>query len=86
MTQENTINANTAIGNFDFLKQHDPIFLQLAQSAERAFSSDPNTTLVKLRQFAEAIAQDQAEREALALAVKAAKKPAKKPRAKKAKA
>lgn len=49
-------------GNFDFLKQHDPIFFQLAQGAERAFSSDPNTTLVKLRQFAEAIAQDLAMR------------------------
>ena len=62
MTQANIVNAHTAIGNFDFLKQHDPIFLQLAQSAERAFSSDPNTTLVKLRQFAEAVAQDLAMR------------------------
>ncbi|WP_025565534.1 type I restriction-modification system endonuclease [Psychromonas sp. SP041] len=43
--------------NFHFLKQHDPLFVQLAESAERAFSSDPNTTLIKLRQFAEAIAQ-----------------------------
>ncbi|OEG73872.1 type I restriction-modification system endonuclease [Shewanella colwelliana] len=60
MTQPNSI--TTVIGNFDFLKEHDPIFLQLAQSAERAFSSDPNTTLVKLRQFAEAVAQDLAMR------------------------
>ena len=62
MTQPSTINANTATGNFYFLKHHDPIFLQLAQGAERSFSSDPNTTLVKLRQFAEAIAQDLAIR------------------------
>ena len=62
MTQPNIINAHAPIGNFDFLKGHDPIFLQLAQSAERAFSCDPNTTLVKLRQFAEAIAQDLAMR------------------------
>lgn len=62
MTQPNIINAHAPIGNFDFLKGHDPIFLQLAHSAERAFSCDPNTTLVKLRQFAEAIAQDLAMR------------------------
>ncbi|MEC4726794.1 type I restriction-modification system endonuclease [Shewanella sp. D64] len=62
MTGSNSINATTAVGNFGFLIEHDPIFLQLAQSAERAFSSDPNTTLVKLRQFAEAIAQDLAMR------------------------
>ncbi len=37
-------------GNFNFLSEHDPIFLQLASAAERAFSSDPNTTLIKLRQ------------------------------------
>lgn len=48
--------------NFGFLAEHDPIFLQLVSSAERAFASDPNTTLIKLRQFGEAIAQDVAAR------------------------
>ena len=48
--------------NFNFLKEHPPVFLQLASAAERAFSSDPNTTLIKLRQFAEAMAQDLASR------------------------
>ncbi|MCK0714930.1 type I restriction-modification system endonuclease [Chromohalobacter sarecensis] len=43
--------------NFDFLAEHDALFLQLASAAERAFSSDPNTTLIKLRQLGEAIAQ-----------------------------
>lgn len=62
MAQAMTVNLDTTKSNFDFLKEHDPLFLQLAQSAERAFSSDPNTTLVKLRQFAEAIAQDLAMR------------------------
>ncbi|NOH83867.1 type I restriction-modification system endonuclease [Vibrio sp. 03-59-1] len=56
------VGENGIQSNFYFLELHDPIFLQLAQSAERAFSSDPNTTLVKLRQFAEAIAQDLAMR------------------------
>jgi hypothetical protein len=48
--------------NFHFLREYDPIFLQLACAAESAFVSDPNTTLIKLRQLAEALAQDLAAR------------------------
>jgi len=48
--------------NFEFLAEYDPVFLQLATAAERAFSSDPNTTLIKLRQLGEALAQDLAAR------------------------
>ena len=48
--------------NFDFLKEHDPVFFQLASAAERAFTSDPNTTLIKLRQLGEAFAQDMSAR------------------------
>lgn len=44
--------------NFGFLKSHDPIFYQLAHNAEAVFATDPNTTLIKLRQFGEAIAQE----------------------------
>lgn len=43
--------------NFDFLAEHDPLFVEIACSAERAFASDPNTTLFKLRQLGEALAQ-----------------------------
>ena len=43
--------------NFAFLKVHDPLFVELAAAAERSFSSDPNTTLLKLRQLGEALAQ-----------------------------
>ncbi|WIX32650.1 type I restriction-modification system endonuclease [Salinicola sp. JS01] len=43
--------------NFGFLAEYDPLFVQLAGAAEQAFSSDPNTTLIKLRQLGEAIAQ-----------------------------
>lgn len=43
--------------NFAFLEEHDPLFLQLAVSAENAFANDPNTTLMKLRQLGEALAQ-----------------------------
>ena len=48
--------------NFAFLKEHDPVFFQLASTAERVFASDPNTTLIKLRQLGEALAQDLAVR------------------------
>ncbi|MET1256394.1 type I restriction-modification system endonuclease [Aliikangiella maris] len=48
--------------NFEFLKEHDPIFFQLANGAEKGFASDPNMTLVKLRQLGEAFAEDIAAR------------------------
>ncbi len=48
--------------NFSFLAEHDPVFLQLATTAERVFAADPNTTLIKLRQLGEALAQDVAVR------------------------
>lgn len=50
------------VGNFSFLSEHSPLFAQLGRSAEQVFSSDPNTTLIKLRQLAEALAQDLAVR------------------------
>ncbi len=50
------------VSNFEFLKEHDPIFFELARSAEQVFASDPNTTLIKLRQLGEAFAQDIAAR------------------------
>ncbi|MBM6550384.1 type I restriction-modification system endonuclease [Marinomonas ostreistagni] len=43
--------------NFFFLEEHDPLFVELAAGAERVFASDPNTTLIKLRQLGEALAQ-----------------------------
>ncbi|KEF32496.1 Type I restriction-modification system, restriction subunit R [Marinobacter nitratireducens] len=43
--------------NFGFLAEHDPLFADLAGAAERVFSSDPNSTLIKLRQLGEALAQ-----------------------------
>ncbi|TVP91404.1 MAG: DUF4145 domain-containing protein, partial [Pseudomonadaceae bacterium] len=43
--------------NFAFLREYDPVFFQLANTAELAFASDPNTTLIKLRQLGEALAQ-----------------------------
>ncbi|MGD9541761.1 MAG: DUF4145 domain-containing protein [Methylocystis sp.] len=43
--------------NFDFLKPHDPQLVRLGALAERYFHDDPNTSLIKLRQFGEALAQ-----------------------------
>lgn len=44
--------------NFSFLLQgHEPVFHRIALGAERAFSADPNTTVMKCRQLAEAFAQ-----------------------------
>ena len=48
------------MSNFVFLKEHGPIFLQLASHTEQAFSTAPNTTLIKLRQLGKALAQDPA--------------------------
>ncbi|MEQ1268468.1 type I restriction endonuclease [Acinetobacter pittii] len=46
--------------NFSFLAEYDPLFVELGEAAERVFYSDPNTTLIKLRQLGEAIAQHMA--------------------------
>lgn len=41
--------------NFAFLAEHDPLLLRLCVSAERNYHDDPNTTVIKLRQFGEAV-------------------------------
>ncbi len=43
--------------NFSFLSEHDELFVELASAAEQTFARDPNTTLIKLRQLGEALAQ-----------------------------
>lgn len=43
--------------NFDFLGKHDAQLVRLAALAERYFKDDPNTCLIKLRQFGEVLAQ-----------------------------
>lgn len=53
--------------NFYFLSEHDPLFFQLARAAEQTFAGDPNTTLIKLRQLGEALAQHMAARIGLEL-------------------
>ena len=44
-------------GNFDFLGRHDAQLVRLGALAERYFKQDPNTCLIKLRQFGEVLAQ-----------------------------
>jgi type I restriction enzyme R subunit len=43
--------------NFDFLGTHDAQLVRLGALAERYFKDDPNTCLIKLRQFGEVLAQ-----------------------------
>jgi type I restriction enzyme R subunit len=43
--------------NFDFLGKHDGQLVRLGVLAERYFKDDPNTCLIKLRQFGEVLAQ-----------------------------
>lgn len=43
--------------NFGFLAEYDPLFAQLGLAAEAVFSNDPNSTLIKLQQLGEAMAQ-----------------------------
>ncbi|EJL6724579.1 hypothetical protein [Vibrio parahaemolyticus] len=46
--------------SFLFLAEHDLLFVELTSGAEHAFSSDPKTTLIKLRQLGKALAQQYA--------------------------
>ncbi|MFT4252554.1 MAG: type I restriction-modification system endonuclease [Caulobacter sp.] len=48
--------------NFEFLRKQGPQLVRLAAQAERYFRTDPNTTLIKLRQFAELLAKEVAAR------------------------
>jgi type I restriction enzyme R subunit len=48
---------NISSANFDFLARHDAQLVRLGALAERYFRDDPNTCLIKLRQFGEVLAQ-----------------------------
>src|SRR5579883_114129 len=54
--------ASPTSPNFAFLKQHDPLLVALGAQAERYFSDDPATTLIKVRQFTEVLARCAAAR------------------------
>lgn len=43
------------LNNFWFLQNHAPLLFGLCTSAERNCHDDPNTTVIKLRQFGEAV-------------------------------
>ena len=48
--------------NFEFMRPHGAQLVRLAAQAEHYFRTDPNTTLIKLRQFAELLAKEVAAR------------------------
>ncbi len=43
----------SSANNFNFLEIHDPELLTLVRFAEKYYNNDPNTSLIKLRQFGE---------------------------------
>lgn len=49
--------CNFPITNFAHLREHDEQLLRLGLLAEKYFTDDPNTCLIKLRQLAELLAQ-----------------------------
>jgi hypothetical protein len=66
--------AGLCSANFGFLAENDEQLVRLAALAERYFADDPNTSLIKLRQFSELLALEKQgannasrHREALAL-------------------
>jgi type I restriction enzyme R subunit len=48
--------------NFAFFEEHDQLLVRLGMLAEKYFSNDPNTSILKLRQLGEALAQHIASR------------------------
>ena len=54
--------ARFCSANFGFLAKHDEQLVRLSALAERYFADDPNTSLIKLRQFSELLAQQVAAR------------------------
>ena len=44
--------------NFKFLEKIEPQLMRLGALAERYFPDDPNTSLMKLRQFGELLAKN----------------------------
>jgi type I restriction enzyme, R subunit len=56
------VGAKTHISNFSHLAVHDEQLARLGALAEHYFPDDPNTCLLKLRQFGELLAQDIASR------------------------
>jgi type I restriction enzyme, R subunit len=57
----------TLASNFGFLGEHDEQLVRLGMLAERYFPEDPNTSLLKLRQLGELLAQLLASRTGLYL-------------------
>ncbi|WP_145691114.1 type I restriction-modification system endonuclease [Azospirillum brasilense] len=51
------MDAQHSSANFNFLATHDPQLVRLGALAERYFRDDPNTSLLKVRQFGELLAQ-----------------------------
>lgn len=51
------MDADVRSPNFGFLSKHDPVLVQLAAFAERYVFEDPNSALIKLRQYGELLSR-----------------------------
>lgn len=60
------MSAAITLQNFVFLRAHEPQLDRLGALAERYFADDPETCLIKHRQFAELLARQVAARNGLA--------------------
>jgi type I restriction enzyme R subunit len=57
MAGDSALIMNNKSANFSFLESHAPHLARLGMLAERYFADDPNTAIVKLRQYGEVMAQ-----------------------------
>jgi hypothetical protein len=53
----NPIRLDPTSANFSFLAAHDPQLVRLTALAEQYFKDDPTTSLIKLRQYGDTLAQ-----------------------------
>ncbi|MEI7846872.1 MAG: hypothetical protein WCK35_13810 [Chloroflexota bacterium] len=49
--------SNSPQTNFAFLEKYDPTLMRLGLQSECYFPDDPNTSLLKMRQYAEILVQ-----------------------------
>lgn len=59
-TRTGKMDATLNSPNFAFRAKHQPVLVRYAAQAERYFFDDPSTALIKLHQFAEVLAKEEA--------------------------
>jgi type I restriction enzyme, R subunit len=65
LSGDGSLSGDSRRSSFSFLAAYGPLYLRLAEVAEQSLPLDPNTTLLKLRQLAEAFAKHAAAKAGL---------------------